>query len=314
MSFPELPTEPKSYNILSPDYAEEFFRQFDEPTDAVPTPFPTMNREWCRDEGDGVGIGPNWIVTIGGGTGSGKSLLALNFVAEAVSQGREVGFMSLEMTHRQITSRLYAMLMEEHVQRFERGAGHDKEAARRIHATLEEWANRISPKMFVNEDPLPSIYDMTALMEEWAEWGCELFVIDYLQLCSAPDEDGKAQQLEAIMNAVRAFAKQGRNRVIGLSQYTIQARRNAKLHKQPPSHDDYIGSSAISNNSHLCLCLDDSRYIRREQEAGGRAKTWLTNTKSRVGPPGEIPIEWDYTKLMAREADPDEEHEWPGNQ
>jgi len=41
-------------------------------------------------------------------------------------------------------------------------------------------------------------------------------------------------------------------------------------------------------------------------------RTWLKIGKNRHGGKGMVPIEWDWKRFRCRQAEPDEEAEWPG--
>ena len=107
-------------DLLWPEYVSLHFGEQEGPVDAIPTPLPTWNKH-CRDAGGGIGLALGWHVTVAASTGSGKSLMAINMGAEALRRGEPVGFLSLEMSLGQLTTRLYAALTDTPVQRIEDG-------------------------------------------------------------------------------------------------------------------------------------------------------------------------------------------------
>jgi replicative DNA helicase len=293
-------------DLLMPSWTTAHFKRQEEPVEAIPTPFPSWNRH-CRDEGGGVGLALGWYDIIGGGTGHGKSLLALNVAAKAMEHGISPAFISLEMSLPQLATRLYAILTRTPVRKLERGDDYEAVTAGSVIRKLKEMREQTGIGFFANREPTTGLTDVLETMDYFrSERGVKLFFIDYLQLVSDGDEQDTVSQVTRISHAVRSFAAKHRVTVVALSQYNRATSANRSASPIPQS---LIGSSALENDSDQTLLLDHSRYERSPD--GLTAKTWAVLGKNRHGSTGEIPIEWDYRTLTVREALPDEEAEWP---
>lgn len=306
-----------SVDILTPSAALRWFDEAQRPPDAMPTHLAALNRV-CGDNGGGIGLGMGWHVVVGGDTGHGKSLLALNLCKDAVQAGERIGFISLEMGRRNLQTRFYSMLTMTPVRDIEPGPGFKRTSAEAVTKFVEEQtlSHGRSP-FFVSEPGFTEIGDVIGTMEEWRKQGCRVFVIDYLQLCSAGDDDSMTRELVRISSAVREWTHSHDVLTLALSQYNYAASKNRQV---PPTIHSLYGSARIGQDADLCLLLDHSRYERVEDwyNRGGfdvrytTAKTYLIIGKNRHGDGGDIPIAWDYRTLTSREGLPDELHQWPG--
>lgn len=298
-------------NILAPSQVATFMGLAERDPDAMPTHLPSLNNV-CGDMGGGVGVAMGWHVVIGGDTGHGKSLLALNLCKDAVAAGERIGFVSLEMSAQQLATRFYAMLTMTPVYRLEPGKHYSAQHYGEVQRFVDDQfaAHGLHPFM-VNETPYSEIHHVLGLMDEWRkEHGCRVFVVDYLQLCSAGDEDSMVRELTQISNLIRSYAYEHNVITIALSQYSYGASKNTAV---PPSIHSLYGSARIGQDSNLCILLDHSRRerVRSSDGRADTARTWLVIAKNRHGPDGEIPIEWNYKTLTSSEADPDQEAQWP---
>lgn len=298
---------PSTTDLLMPSAARKHFEEVLDPADSIPTPLESWNRH-CRDEGGGLGLAPGWFVIVGGGTGHGKSLLALNLAAGAVRQEFSPGFVSLEMSVSQLRSRLFAILTGTPITNLERGEAHDPTQADAVVSYLEDLRKRSGVSLFTNLEPLSQLDEVLDLMTAWKEEkGVRLFFVDYLQLIGFGDEDRLYREVTRISRAIRHFARKHLVTVVALSQFNRSTSANRS---ESPIPQSLIGSSSLENDADQVLLLDHSRYQR---EADGRsARSWAILAKNRHGGNGEIPVCWDYGTLQVREALPDEEHRWPG--
>jgi replicative DNA helicase len=295
-------------DLMSPAEARVHFEESQKPVQAFSTGFPAWDAS-CRDEGAGQGIALGWYVVIGGDTGHGKSLLALQVAAEAMDQGYRVGFVNLEMSVRQLRNRLYSMITRIPAWKLEPGPNHRPEVSREVVQWLEKVRAEVGPHPFLaNREPLTDYGHVTKFMDCWrVDHGCKVFVVDYLQLCEAPEEAGAAAEIKRVSKVFRDYAHRHRVAVIALSQYNNESGNDAARKPHPGS---LYGGRRIAQDSDLSICIDHSRYARDDHRH--EARTWLVTIKNRHGPRPEIPILWEYETLTAREAQPDEEHLWPG--
>ena len=287
-------------DLMEPGRIARHLEELQQPVDAIATPLPLWNRQ-CRDEGGGIGLAMGWNVIIGGSTGLGKSLMAINVGATAILAGECVAFMSLEMSTAQLAGRLYAILTDTDVRLLERGNSPPPAVERKLCEIHEETGGRF----FTNEQPVHEITQIQAQLRYWVEEkGARLCVIDYLQLATSRTAETLYSEVSDISSRVTEFAKYMNVATIGLSQMNRQTSSNRA---DSPYAQGLIGSSSLENDADQVLLLDHSRY-----EKGNRsAKTYALLAKNRHGSPGEIPIEWDYRSLRVREALPDEEDQWP---
>jgi replicative DNA helicase len=266
------------------------------PLDVVATPYPTWNRI-CRDEGGGKGLARGWHILIGGNTGLGKSLLAINLAVHAVKQGEKVAFISLEMSKAQCMTRYMAIFSGGAIRKLEWGSGYDKETAYTATSLIEENHQRNGGLLLTNERVVSKLSDIVAAMRYLHEYeGCSYFITDYMQLAWAGNAQNIHERITEVSHAIRGQAVDLRAVSIGVSQFN----RNVSGDTKSPIIQGLMGGSALENDSNQVMLLDHSTY----QETGeSSAIIKLLAAKNRHGGRGEVPLMWDYTTLRAREVD-----------
>ena len=299
-------------DLMFPGNAENYFiaaQTWDE-RDVLPTPWPAINRT-CGGWGGWTGIGPGWYVVCGGSSGGGKSLMALNMAVEGIRRGKSVGFVSLEMTAEQLQTRLYSMLCGVQTSHISPGRHFRNDVAEGVTRRVQGWRDEGWGKLFVNEDRIRNLHDVISLMRGWREgWGCEVMVVDYMQLCRVPGEDATHRRIQATSAEVCDFANAHQVPVIALSQFHSQARRDRTA---PPTMDSLYGGVDLGNDADMVLLLDHTRYDRPTDDY---ARTWMVQGKNRHGPVAQdVPMEWDYRNLRLTEPMDDADFsKWPGAQ
>ena len=270
--------------------------------DYVPTFLPQLNA-MCRDDGAGEGIGVGWHVTVGANPGHGKSVFAINLASHAGAHGVAVGYVSLEMSHKQLAVRNLAIRTGTKIQYLERGKSYQQEKA--AEAVAQMLGSGDEP-FAVNDEPFYDVADVLGVMQEWKDQGVKLFIVDYMQLMGSAGVSG-AEEVALISRSIRGFAKEHRVVTIGLSQFN---RETSKEYEHSPRVQGLHGGMSLEADSDLVLMLDHSRYSRSGD--GNGAMTWLVVGKNRHGPTGSIPIWMSYLTLQIRQALPDDVDVWPG--
>lgn len=278
-----------------------------EPVDAVPTPFPSWNNA-CRDEGGGEGLAKGWHVIVAGGTGTGKSLVALNMAAAAMRAGQQVCYLSLEMSQNQLVTRLMAIVTGNSVRCLERGKSFDLGVAQTAITEYEDLLERSGGSIRVNAHPLRDLTDIDLVFGYYTtREKCTVFIVDYLQLAWAGSAKSMLESITEISHSIRMRAHEQNVVSIGLSQFNRQTSTNRE---DRPSVEGLMGGSPLENDADQVVLLDHTSY---ERQGSAKAQGKLLLAKNRHGPQVEIPVEWDYKNLQIRERDTVRERE-PGEE
>lgn len=266
------------------------------PVDAVPTHLPVWNR-CCRDEGGGVGLARGWHLVVGGNTGMGKSLLALNLAANAVRKGEKVGLISLEMSQVQAVTRYMSIFSNTPVARLEHGSAYNEDAAYQVRCLIEENHERNGGLLLTNRRQISKLSDIIGAMRYLHEHeNCRYFVTDYLQLAWTGNAQHINDRITEVSHTVRSTATDLNVVSIGVSQFN----RSTSTAKEPPTIQGLMGGSALENDSEQILLIDHTSFRRFQI---GEAIVKLLLAKNRHGPDGEIPLAWDYATLKCHETD-----------
>ena len=280
------------FRPLSAERLSRITRQKLKPPDAVPTPFPSWNA-MCRDSGGGIGLAHGWYVIVGGGSNTGKTMLALNLAVSALRHGENVLMISMEMAESEVATRMAAMASGTDVRLLEHGSTFDIDAAESADQSLID----LTGTFLLNDIAIRDLDDIVKVIEFYSRVeGCRTFILDYLQLIAAGTSEQIYERTTLISQKVRDAAKAHNVLVIGISQLRRGATNERKV---PPSIHDLIGGSSLENDSDQVILLNHADYERDQENR--TATTELILGKNRFGPDGSIPIVWDYSDLTARE-------------
>lgn len=261
-------------------------------TGTIATPLPSWSAA-CRGEGGGLGLAPGWHITIGGGSGQGKSLAALNCAAHASLNGVLPAFLSYEMSRSQLVTRFLACVSGADVRRLEPGPGFDKVT---WHEAAELWRQQRKAGFLLAERPPRTVGGLVALMRQCVEeHGAKLLIVDYLQLIGLSEIDTVYDRTLRVSGAIQEMAFTLGVTTMALSQFN---RSQSFNRKDTPVNEGLSGGGAIENDSDQVLLLDHSSMERPDMYTG---LTNLLLSKNRHGPMLKIPIRWDYRTLQMHE-------------
>jgi replicative DNA helicase len=239
-----------------------------------------------------------WHIVIGGNTGQGKSLVALNLAAHAVRQGERVAFLSLEMSQVQLATRFVAIATGQTVRRLEQGADFDPDYWRAAAREMDQLSATTGGVLFTNRRKLSHLADIVSAMRYQREVnGCRYMIVDYLQLArTASRSSDLLLAIEEVSHTVRDVASDLGVVSIGLSQFNRQTSANRAL---PPTPQGLMGGSPLENDSDQVVLLDHSKYER--DRLGNGAVTKLLLSKNRHGGQAIIDVRWSYRDLSITE-------------
>jgi len=199
---------------------------------------------------------PGELFTIGGDTGHGKSLLAMNIAMNVYqAQQKPVLMVNLELTRAQAVERFYFM-----------SENHD-------------YAG-----IMVQRSPAVRYQDIDVLMLKAKEAGCVLVIIDHLHFFSRTAKDTVAE-LSRIMKHFKECAVEHNLPVILLSHVTptriMGADGKVKKELKPGLHN-FKGSSSIEQDS------DMVGFVWRAKNEPNQIEFYMRKNRSRPNKPESI--------------------------
>lgn len=231
------------------DTLDETIDSFEQPTRAIPTPWPDLTRLLH-------GWRPGALYVVGARPSVGKTLIGLQIAVDLCKHG-PVAFSSLEMPRREIETRVIAQLARVPLAKLEGvSEGVDK-------LTDAEW-ERISRARPAIADLDLSVDDRSAVMPLDVRSHARTLnrhgrlaaiVIDYLQLFGTPRGGERRSRQEVVAEhsaALKAMAKEFDCPVIALSQLN---RASEARHDKRPQMSDLRESGAVEQDADVVMLL-----------------------------------------------------------
>ncbi|WP_181158509.1 replicative DNA helicase [Leucobacter massiliensis] len=256
----------------------------------TPTPWPSLNAMIG-------GIRPGSLYTVAARSGGGKSIFGLQLALHIAELGKRVGYVSLEMTEKDLLKRLISMMRGIH-----------QSALQNHQLTEQGWASVREAEAAVQALPL-EVYDRPGARWEdivgfaralHRKGDLGLLVIDYLGLVKSPPSSASRQQdLEDWANGGKQLAKE-----LGCSVLILeQLNRNMTNRPNPrPILSDLRGSAGLEHASDAVVLMH-----RGEKKVGGRVvKTSdvdFITAKNRQGDTGTrtLRFEGQFARIVQKE-------------
>lgn len=247
------------------------------------------------------------LLILAGRPSMGKTALATNIATSAAKafrtgdgpegpvtiDGARVGFISLEMSTEQLVTRIIADQAGISSDKVRKGELNAAEFDRLLDASQ---ALEALP-LFIDDTPALSMSAIRARARRLKrQHGCELLVIDYLQMIE-PDEKrrngNRVEEVSAITKGLKALAKELGVPVLALSQLS------RKVEERPdkrPQLADLRESGSIEQDADVVMFVyREAYYLERQgQDAGDLAdKAEVLVEKQRHGPIGKIQLRFE---------------------
>lgn len=192
------------------------------------------------------GFEPGELFTIGGDTGHGKSLLAVNIAQNVYTAlQRPVMVVNLELTESQLRKRFYEL------------SGGDRDYA----GIITQVANEVHYK------------DIDIIMQKAKDEGCCMVIIDHLHFFNDAIGDNQAAALTRIMKHFKGCAIEHNLPVILLSHVTPTTKQNGEVIK--PDLHNFKGSRSIEQIS------DMVGFVWRDQDNPKQVEFYTRKNRSR---------------------------------
>ena len=256
------------------------------------------------------------LVIIGGRPSMGKTALATNIAFHAAKNIQDKGlkssvaFFSLEMSSEQLSTRILSEQSRIKSNDIRRG----KISEEQFDKFIETSKNISELPLYIDETPAISIAAISNRARRIKRlFGCELVVVDYIQLMKATNirNDGRVQEISEITQGLKAIAKELNVPVLAVSQLSraVEQRDDKK-----PQLSDLRESGSIEQDADVVMFVyREAYYLERKEprpatveHAEWQAKmNEISNLadimigKQRHGPTGNIKVEFEamFTKF-----------------
>lgn len=262
-----------------PAFLDEMEHGLDE-GEGVPLPYADLQ--------DRIGdLMPGQLITIGGRPGQGKTAVGLDMARHAARHGRRVLFHSLEMTRREVQTRILSAEQRIPLEKLIPGKVmdllNDTERERYIrHAeTIDALSITVDDRAGVS---LSRIKAQIGRMER--NGGAPaLVVIDYLQLMDKPDADREDLRIKEVTTGLKRLAKDKHLSIVLLSQVR---RESVNREDGVPLLSDFADSASVERDSNICLMLSTPGKDDPDHPLAGEAI--LNVAKNRGGKTGRVDL------------------------
>lgn len=223
------------------------------------------------------GWGATHLITVGARTGVGKTVFAINNAVAAMAQEKTVLFFSLEMTRREVISRMIASLSLIPTQKIEKAAPlTEDEKQRQKDALAQIRASKL--KIDTNPHVTMEYIKRTAIKQAQSEDGLDFIIIDYLQLISNDSKRNRQEAVADVSRNVKILAKELNVPIMVLVQLNRESRNDDG--DQSPKIYDIRESGAIAQDSNVVILID--RRMEEDSEVIDPKATFIL-AKNRQG-------------------------------
>ena len=256
------------------------------------------------------------LVIIAGRPSMGKTALATNIAFYAAKNIQDKGlkssvaFFSLEMSSEQLSTRILSEQSRIKSNDIRRG----KISEEQFDKFIETSKNISELPLYIDETPAISIAALSNRARRIKRlFGCELVVVDYIQLMRAANirNDGRVQEISEITQGLKAIAKELNVPVLAVSQLSraVEQRDDKK-----PQLSDLRESGSIEQDADVVMFVyREAYYLERKEPRPATIEhaEWQNKMneisilaeimigKQRHGPTGNIKVEFEsmFTKF-----------------
>lgn len=231
----------------------------------------------------GGGLQRGDLVLLAARPGVGKTALALSITDHAASRGLAVGVVSQEMSRDQLLQRLVSARTGIDLARLRSDALREDERLKALDAlgALSELP------IYVDDQAGKSSGAIRAAARRLtAEHGCDLLVIDYLQLLVGEQRsENRVQEVAAISRDLKLLARELDCPILALSQLSRAVEQRAS---KVPQLSDLRDSGALEQDADVVLFIYRDELYDQDSDQKGMAEIHVA--KHRNGPLGVVPL------------------------
>ncbi|MCI7115216.1 MAG: hypothetical protein MSA36_08595 [Treponema porcinum] len=277
---------------LAEDYNE--FLKYSEETwgedRGIKVGFPTLDRMTDGFQNEDV-------IIIGARPSIGKTALAISMMQNLMEKDISCGFISAEMSQRQIMTRMVSQRTRLDAFRIRSGK-YTSEMKQKLYEATAYYASR---KFYIDDTPnieLDALISSARHMK--LHYGIRILFVDYMGLITV-DKDGPVwEKVSDISKALKALARELKIPVVSLCQLGRDAEGNE------PTISNIRGSGSVEQDADLVILLNGERDLTCYRNPNPFLERDMTLAKHRNGPCGKVYLNFEKQFTIFSE-DPDQE-------
>lgn len=260
---------------LFDEYVRTYFNEND--TEIIPSPWSDLNKLLTSG-----GFTPGQMVTVGGATGSGKSIALTNMAQEiGIRQRKHAVMFTMEMRAEDVMMRIASSMSAIPESKIK-----DRSLDERELVNLDHTRQRLRDAPLRVIDGRKTVTQMRASVAEIErEFGkIDAVLVDYIQLVLPPGRTENRQiEVAQIMKELKDWAIKENVLVVGAAQTNRGPGQRAD---KRPELSDLRESGEIENSSDIVILLYRDEYYNKDSVRQGEADFELA--KQRSGPSGKM--------------------------
>lgn len=234
------------------------------------------------------GLRPGELVIIGARPSMGKTALALTIAMNVVAAGRPCGFLSMEMTKRELQQRLVSMRSRVHLSKIKNS----------VHLGTSEWNDINEARdavtqmaLFITDQGGMNISQVRRRARSLKRSkGLNLLVVDYLGMMEGTDRRANRNtQLEEATRGLKTLAKELGIPVLLLAQLNREIEKRAE---QMPMLSDLRDSGAIEQDADIVMFVHRPTHAKPGLGEEWRQYAKLVIAKYRSGSTGVLDLRY----------------------
>lgn len=236
------------------------------------------------------GLQPATMVTLAARPSVGKTALAMNIADHvAVHLKMPVGVFSLEMSKQSLMVRMLCSRARVSTSWVQSGNLTETSASKLVTASTALF----KAPLYIDDSSMLSVLQLRARARRMhKQYGIKLFIIDYLQLMSAPvrRNDNRQQEVSAISGGLKALSKDLNVPVLVLSQ--LSRKIDDRGNNAKPRLSDLRESGSIEQDSDIVILLHkpDKEIANPDGSYQETIEVNALVAKHRSGPTGEVSL------------------------
>jgi len=222
----------------------------------------------------------------------GKTALSLAICQNsAITAGKRVGIISLEMSKEQLVERMFCGLLGVDSWKLHKGKLEEADFER-MGPVMDQLG---SASIYIDDAMGASITELRAKVRRLQmEHGIDMLVIDYLQLMSGENPMNRVQEISEISRSLKELARELNIPVIALSQLsrTVESRPDKR-----PILSDLRDSGSIEQDADVVMMLYREDYYNEDCPEEDRNALEVNVIKHRNGATGKVSLTFDRSRM-----------------